>query len=92
MIQKHIWNELSTGFNFTPNCLWLYHAGQPPSKPCPGQGAGFNSQFAEIEEIKSNKTVPLVKPLRDGSYLVIACNLDSHLSFLVCITFSSLPQ
>ncbi|XP_024628103.1 uncharacterized protein [Medicago truncatula] len=40
--------------------------GQPSSRPCLRQGAGLNSHFAVIEELKANKTVPVVKPLHDG--------------------------
>ncbi|XP_058736023.1 uncharacterized protein LOC131608107 isoform X2 [Vicia villosa] len=40
--------------------------GQPSSKPCLRQGASLNSQPSEIEEIKPNKKVPVVKPLHDG--------------------------
>ncbi|XP_073226212.1 uncharacterized protein [Cicer arietinum] len=51
------------------SCHKLYPSaakGQLPSRPCLRQDAGLNSPFAKIKEIKSNKAVPVVKPLRDG--------------------------
>jgi len=39
------------------------------SWPCLRRETGLNSQFAEIDAIKSNKTVKAVKPIRDGPYL-----------------------
>ncbi|CAI8619614.1 unnamed protein product [Vicia faba] len=47
--------------------------GQPSSWPCLRQDAGLNSQFSKIEEIKPNKTVPVVKPLHDGQLPSRAC-------------------
>ncbi|CAJ2676413.1 unnamed protein product [Trifolium pratense] len=50
-------------------CHKLYPStakGQPSSRPSLRQDAGLSSHFAVIEEIKSNKTVPVVKPLHDG--------------------------
>ncbi|WJX54100.1 hypothetical protein P8452_40022 [Trifolium repens] len=44
--------------------------GQPPSRPCLRQDTDLNSQFAGIEAIKSNKTVPAVKPLRDVNQIL----------------------
>ena len=73
MSRKHVSNEMSTGFDFSLSSVYcLYHAGQPSSRPCLRQGAGLNSHFAVIEEIKANKTVPVVKSLHDGSYFVPA--------------------
>ncbi|KAI5383381.1 hypothetical protein KIW84_070691 [Lathyrus oleraceus] len=51
---------------FTLICLWLYYAGQPPSRACLPQDAGLNSQSA----LKSNKAVPVVKPLRDVNQIL----------------------
>ncbi|WJX48151.1 hypothetical protein P8452_34756 [Trifolium repens] len=44
--------------------------GQPSSRSCLRQDAGLSSHFAVIEEIKSNKTVPVVKPLRDADQIL----------------------
>nr|XP_012572110.1 uncharacterized protein LOC101489105 isoform X3 [Cicer arietinum] len=55
------------------SCHKLYPSaakGQLPSRPCLRQDAGLNSPFAKIKEIKSNKAVPVVKPLRDVNQIL----------------------
>lgn len=42
---------------------------QPPSKPCFGQDAGLNSLFT-MEEKKSSRIVPPIKPLRDVNQIL----------------------
>jgi hypothetical protein len=69
---------------FHSHLFMAYHAGQPPSRPCLRQDTDLNSQFAGIEAIKSNKTVPAVKPLRDGPYLW------PMLSYILILALSSL--
>ncbi|KAJ1438056.1 hypothetical protein SESBI_03488 [Sesbania bispinosa] len=46
--------------------------GQPPSprRPCIGQDAGLNSLFPRIEDIKSNRIVSPIKPLRDANQIL----------------------
>jgi hypothetical protein len=67
--KKHEWALDRFWFFSTLICLWLYHAGQPLSWRCLRRETGLNSQFAEIDGLKSNKTVEAVKPIRDGPYL-----------------------
>ncbi|KAG5030062.1 hypothetical protein JHK87_013576 [Glycine soja] len=40
--------------------------GKPPNELCLGKDSGLNSLITELEEIKSNRITPPIKPLRDG--------------------------
>ncbi|KAH1135705.1 hypothetical protein GLYMA_05G218900v4 [Glycine max] len=44
--------------------------GKPPNELCLGKDSGLNSLITELEEIKSNRITPPIKPLRDANQIL----------------------
>ncbi|KAK7399083.1 hypothetical protein VNO78_10258 [Psophocarpus tetragonolobus] len=59
--------------------------GKPPSELCLGLGSGLNSPITDLEEIKSNRITPPIKPLRDANQILSILqnpNLKSQESYV----------
>ncbi|KHN16721.1 hypothetical protein glysoja_002818 [Glycine soja] len=62
--------QLGHGQNGFHNVCPSFAKGKPPSELCPGQDSGLNSLITELEEIKSNRITPPIKPLRDANQIL----------------------
>ncbi|TKY60748.1 hypothetical protein E2542_SST17847 [Spatholobus suberectus] len=85
--RRQLGHEQNSCYKVNPS----FAKGKPPSELCPGQDSGLNSLNTKLEEIKPNRITPPIKPLRDGSYLLIACSLDSHLPVSFAFSPPALP-